>query len=81
MTIQDEFNEIREELDLDEIETNFVNNVVPKPEEFSKPSRRNTHFLRPRYIPVGRISNFSFGFIPKKITIFEEISLTPISQT
>jgi len=48
MTIEDEINEIGEELNLGEIETNLVNNVVHKPEEFREPSRRNTHFIRPR---------------------------------
>jgi len=40
MVVEDEINEIGEELDLDEIETNLVNNIVPKPEEFNEPSRR-----------------------------------------
>ena len=49
---EDEINEIGEELNLGEIETNRVNNVVPKPKEFREPSRRNTHFIRPRCIPA-----------------------------
>jgi len=36
--------------------------------------------MRPRYVPVGHTTNFSFGFIPRTITIFEEIDLTLISQ-
>ena len=79
MTIDDETNEIGEELDLVEMETDLVNNVVPKPEEFGEPSRQNTHFLRPRYVPVRRINNFSFGFISRKTMTYEEICLTPIS--
>ena len=63
MTIEDEINEIREELDLDEIETNMVNNVIHKPQEFGEPSRRNTHFIRLTYVPTGHTTNFSFGFI------------------
>jgi len=81
MTAEDETNEIDEELDLAGTETNLVKNVVPKSEEFGEPSRRNNHFLRPRYVLVGHTSNFSFGFIPRKITTFEKIDLTPISQT
>ena len=81
MTVEDEINKIGEELDLGETETNLINNVVPKPEEFDEPSRRNTHFLRPRYVPAGRTSNFFFGFIPRKIIGFEEIDLTPFKQT
>ena len=77
---KNEFNEIGEEIDLYETETNLVKNVVPKPEESGEPSRRNTHFLRPRYVPAGRTSNFSFGFIPRKTMTHEEIGLTPISQ-
>ena len=81
MIAKNEINEIGEEIDLYETETNLVNNVVPKPEEFGEPSRRNIHFLRPRYIPAGRTSNFSFRFVPRKITTYEEIGFTPISQT
>ena len=53
MVAKNEINKIEEEIDLHEIETNLVNNFVPKPEEFREPSRRNTHFLRPRYVPAG----------------------------
>jgi len=81
MTVKGEINEIGEEIDLCEIETNLVNNIVPKPEEFNEPSRKNTRFLRPRYVPPERTSNFSFGFIPRKTTTFKDIDLTPISQT
>ena len=70
LIVEDEINEIGEKLDLSEIETNLVNNVVPKPEEFGEPSRRNTHFTKPRYISAGRTANFSFGFIPRKTTTF-----------
>ena len=66
MVVEDEINEIREELDLDEIETNLVNNVVPKPKKFGEPSRRNTHFVRSRFIPAGCTINFFFEFIPRK---------------
>jgi len=81
MVVKNEINEIREEIDLHETEINLVHNVVPKPKEFGEPSRRNTHFLRPRYVPAGRTSNCSFGFIPRKTTTYEEIGLIPISQT
>jgi len=37
-------------------------------------------FMSPRYVAVGRTTNFSFEFIPKKTTSYEEISLIPISQ-
>jgi len=73
-------NEINEELHLREIETNLINNVVPKPQEFGEPSRTKSHFMRPRYVPAGHITNFSFGFISRKTATFEEIGLTPISQ-
>ena len=81
MSTENEINEIEEEIDMYETKTNLVNNVVPKPEEFGEPSRRNIHFMRPRYIPIGRTINFSFGFIPRKTTNYEEIDLAPISQT
>ena len=44
MITKNEINEIGEEIDLYETETNLVKNVVPEPEEFGEPSRRNTHF-------------------------------------
>ena len=81
MVVENEIDEIGEEIDLHETETNLVNNVVPKPEEFGEPSRRNTRFLRRRYVIAGRTSNFSVGFIPRKTITYEEIDLTPISQT
>jgi len=80
ITAEDKISEIGKELNLSEIDTNLVNNVVPKPEEFGEPSARNTHFIRPRYILVGHTTNFSFRFIPTKTTTYEEIDLTPISQ-
>ena len=51
--------EIGEEIDFYETKINLVKNAVPKPEKFGEPSRRNTHFLRPRYVLAGRTSNFS----------------------
>ena len=47
MAVEDKINEIGEELDLGEIEKNMVNNVVPKPQEFSEPFGRNNYFIRP----------------------------------
>ena len=74
--LEEEHNEVGEE-----IETNLVNNVVSKPEEWDESSRPNNQFLRPRYVSVGRMTNFFFGFTPRKTTSYEEIGLTPISLT
>jgi len=74
--LDEENNEVGEEIDL-----NLVNNVVPTIEEWGESSRENTRFLRPRYVSTGRTTNFSFGFTPRKTTSYEEIDLTPISQT
>jgi len=63
--LDEENKEVGEELDA--IESNLVNNIVPKYEE------RVNH--------LEEIPNFSFGFVPRKTTSYEEISLTPISQT
>ena len=81
MTVENEINQIVEEIDLYETETNPIKNVVHKPEKFDEPSRKNNHFLRPRYVPARRTNNFSFGFISRKTTTYEEVGLTPISQT
>jgi len=80
MVLDNEINEIGEEFVVYEIKSNLVNNVVPKPDEFDEPSRRKTHFMRSRYVPAGRTTNFSFGFITRKTTTFEEIDLAPINQ-
>ena len=77
--LEEENNEVGEELSIDEAESNLVDNVVSKPEEWGESSRRNIQFLRPRYISTGRTTNFSFGFITRKTTSYEEIRLTPIS--
>ena len=70
---ENEINEIGEELNIDEFDSNLVNNVITKPKEFDESSRRNPHFLRPIYLLVGRMTNFSFKFIPRKITSLKEI--------
>ena len=77
--LEEENNEVGEELNIDKIESNLVNNVVPKLEEWGESSRRNAEFLRPRYVSVGRTTNFSSRFILRKITSYEDVSLTPIS--
>jgi len=61
--LEKENNEVVEELNIGEI--NLVNNVVPKPKEWGESSRRNTQFLRPRYVSAGRTTSLSFGFIPR----------------
>ena len=81
MAFDNKIIEIGEEININEIETNLVDNVGPKLDEFGEPSRRKTYFMRPRYIPGRRTTNFSFEFILRKITTFEKIGLTPISQT
>ena len=74
MVLHDEINEIRE-LNIDKNESNLVNNVVSKLEEFGEISRRNTHFMRPRYVPTWHTTNFSFAFVRRKTTSFQEIGL------
>ena len=64
--LEEENNEVGEE-----IETNLVNNVVPKPEGWGKSFRRNSQFLRPRYVSAGRTGNFSFGFTPGKLHLMK----------
>ena len=73
----DEINEIREKFNIDEIESNLPNNVIPKPEECSESSRRNARFIRPKYISAGHTTNFSFGLILRKTTSIEDISVSP----
>ena len=79
MVFNDKINKTGEKLNVDKIESNPVNNIILKPEEFCEPSR-DTHFMRPRYIPVGHTTSFSSVFIPRKTTNFEEINLNLISQ-
>jgi len=79
MVFDDEINKIGEKLNIGEIETWLVNNLIPMPEEFGRPSRGNTHFMRPKHFSIGCTINFFCGFISRKTTTFEEIYLTPIS--
>ena len=51
MATDEENNEITEELNIGKLESNLVNIVAPKPEEFGESSRRDNHFMRSRYIP------------------------------
>jgi len=66
MIFDDEINEIGEEFNIDVIELNLVNNVAPKFKEFGEPSRKNIHYERPRYVPIGHTTNFSFWVYPKE---------------
>jgi len=74
MIIEDEINEISEELDLGEIKTNLVNNVVPK-HEVGEPSGRNIYFMRPRYVPVDIQPIFSFGSSQGKPRFLKKLAL------
>jgi len=51
------------------------------PRNGGESSTRDTQFLREGYVPAGRTTNFSFGFIPIKTTSYGEVSLTQIKQT
>ena len=42
MVFDVEINEIGEEFNINEIESNLVNKVIPKLEEFGEPYRKNT---------------------------------------
>ena len=76
-----ENNKIREKRNIEGIESNLVKNVIPKLEEFCEPSGKNTHFMRQKYVLIGRITNFYFRLIPRRVTPFEEIDLISITQT
>ena len=73
-------NKIEEEIDLYETETNLVKNVIPKPKEFDEPSRRNTHFLRPRYVLAGRTSNFCFGLSQENRPLMKKLALPQLAK-
>ena len=45
MAVENEINEIGKQVDLYEIETNLVNNVIPKHEEFGKPQKNLANLL------------------------------------
>ena len=80
--IESEINEIGEELSFNGFESDMLNNVIRKPEEFGKSSRRNTKFIGPMYMCSSRtIKQLSLWVHPKKTMSFEETTLTPISQT
>jgi len=81
VVVEREINKISEEFNIDEIESHLINNVISKPKEFSESFRRNTYFMKSRYVLAGQTTNFSFRFIPRKITSFKKISLTLVSHT
>ena len=60
--LEEENNEVGEE-----IETNLVNNVVPKPEQWGESSRRNSQFLRPRYVSAGKLLIFPLSLHQGKL--------------
>jgi len=62
-----ENNEIEEELNIDEIESSLVNDIIPKLEVLGESYRRNTHFMRFRYVLARHGTKFSFEFIPSHI--------------
>jgi len=72
--LEEENNEVGEELNIDETESNLVNNVVPKPEEWGESSKRNTQFLRLSYVQVGRII-FPLGSSQGKIHLMKRLAL------
>ena len=72
---ESEINKIGEVLNIDELESNLIDNVTLKPNEFGESCRRNTHFMRPKYIAAGRTINFYVGFILKRTTFVKEIIL------
>ena len=80
MIFDDQINEIGEELNINKIESSLIDNVVPKGEEFGKPSTRNIHFMRPTYVPAGRTTNFLFGFIPRKTQHLKKLVLPYIAK-
>ena len=53
MVSESETYEIGKELNDENFESSLVNIVIPKPKEFVELSKRNTNFLRPRYVSVG----------------------------
>ena len=77
---QREIDEISEEFSIDELESNLTHNIISKPKEFGKLPSKNALFMGTRYVLWEGTTNFSFGFIPKKTTLFEEISLIRMNQ-
>ena len=74
MMAEIEINKTSEKLNTDDFKSNVVNYVISRIETFHETSRRNTHFIRPRYVSVRRVTRF----ISNKATFFEEISCTQL---
>jgi len=75
-----EINEIGQELNINEIETNLVNNVVPKSEESGEPSRRNIHFMRPRYVPANIQPTFLLSSFQRKPHLLMKSALPQLAK-
>jgi len=49
--VESKINEIGEELYIGQFEFILANIVIPKPKEFGESFRRNTQFMRSKYVP------------------------------
>ena len=66
-----ETNEVGKELNMDEIDSNLVNNVIPKHEEFGESSIR----MRPGYIPMWCATTFPLGSSQGKPHALKKLAL------
>jgi len=75
MVVDYKNNEIGKEINIGEIESNLVNNVILKPKEFSESSRRNTHSMRCRYVPARRTITFPLDSFQEKLHLLKKLAL------
>ena len=65
MASKNEINEIGVEVNVDKFDSYLVNNSIPKHDGLGETSRRNAHFMKPKYILASEAINFLGGvFIP-----------------
>jgi len=53
LVAESENNKIDEECNINKLDSNLVNNPIPNSREHGESSRRNTKFMRPKYIPFA----------------------------
>ena len=58
----------------------MVNSIIPKLKEFNNSFRRNTHFVRHRYIPAGWTSNFLLGLSQKELYLLKKLVLHQLAK-
>ena len=62
------------------MESNLVKNFIPQPEEFHKPSRRNTHIIRLYTFPHGILLMLPLSLSQEKPHHLKKLGLPQLAK-